>query len=63
MSDRREDEWAVGWDDHARAQQRRIAETTTPAERLAWLEEMIALAHVSGALPRPRTSDGRTGTR
>jgi hypothetical protein len=26
----------------------------TPAQRLAWLEEMIALAHRSGALPRPR---------
>jgi hypothetical protein len=26
----------------------------TPAERLAWLEEMIALAYRSGALPRKR---------
>lgn len=25
----------------------------TPAQRLAWLEEMIALAHRTGALPRP----------
>jgi hypothetical protein len=26
----------------------------TPAQRLAWLEEMIALAYRSGALPRKR---------
>jgi hypothetical protein len=26
----------------------------TPAQRLAWLEEMIALAYSTGALPRKR---------
>jgi hypothetical protein len=26
----------------------------TPAQRLAWLEEMIAMAYRSGALPRKR---------
>lgn len=26
----------------------------TPWQRLQWLEEMIAVAHASGALPRPR---------
>jgi hypothetical protein len=26
----------------------------TPAQRLAWLEEMIVLAHRAGALPRKR---------
>jgi hypothetical protein len=26
----------------------------TPAQRLAWLEEMIVLAYRSGALPRKR---------
>jgi hypothetical protein len=26
----------------------------TPAQRLAWLEEMIMLAHRTGALPRRR---------
>jgi hypothetical protein len=30
----------------------------TPAERLAWLEEMIELAHRTGALPRSEA--GRT---
>ena len=31
-----------------------MALRATPAERLAWLEEMIALAYRSGALPRKR---------
>jgi hypothetical protein len=26
----------------------------TPAQRLAWLEEMVALAHRTGALPKRR---------
>jgi len=34
-----------------------MADETTPAQRLAWLEEMIVLAHRSGALPRRRPSD------
>jgi hypothetical protein len=28
--------------------------SATPAQRLAWLEEMIVLAYRSGALPRKR---------
>ena len=47
-------EWLAGWDAPRRAQRIRVAEETTPAERLAWLEEMIALAHRTGALPRRR---------
>jgi hypothetical protein len=31
-----------------------MALRATPAQRLAWLEEMIALAFRSGALPRKR---------
>jgi hypothetical protein len=31
-----------------------IALRATPAQRLAWLEEMILLAYRSGALPRKR---------
>ncbi len=31
-----------------------LALRATPAQRLAWLEEMIALAYRSGALPRKR---------
>jgi hypothetical protein len=31
-----------------------MALRATPAERLAWLEEMILLAYRSGALPRKR---------
>ncbi len=33
----------------------------TPAERLAWLEEMIELAYRTGALPRPRSDREPTG--
>jgi hypothetical protein len=33
-----------------------LALDATPAERLEWLEEAIAIAHASGALPRPRDS-------
>jgi hypothetical protein len=31
-----------------------MALRATPAQRLAWLEEMIMLAYRSGALPRKR---------
>jgi hypothetical protein len=31
-----------------------MALRATPAERLAWLEEMIVFAYRSGALPRKR---------
>jgi hypothetical protein len=41
----------AGWDATRRFQMER-ALTATPAERLAWLEEAIALAHATGALPR-----------
>lgn len=33
---------------------RRRAELTTPAQRLAWLEESLLLAQASGALARER---------
>ena len=46
-------EWEVGWEAH-RLRQLSFALAATPAERVAWLEEMIALAHRTGALPRPR---------
>jgi hypothetical protein len=49
------DDWPAGWDEHRRRQLIRFACETTPAERLAWLEEMIVLAHRTGALPRRRT--------
>ncbi len=43
--------WRCGWED-ARKRQLTAGLDATPAQRLAWLEEMIALAHRSGALPR-----------
>jgi len=40
-----------GWED-ARQAQMTAGFDAAPAQRLAWLEEMIALAYRSGALPR-----------
>ncbi len=47
-----DDPWQVGWEAH-HDHQLTLGLAATPAERLAWLEEMIALAHQTGALPRP----------
>jgi hypothetical protein len=44
------DDWGVSWEGHRRAQLTR-ALAATPAQRLAWLEEMLALAYRIGALP------------
>jgi hypothetical protein len=52
------DEWPRGWAEHKRRQLRAFL-ASTPAQRLAWLEEMIELAHRAGALPRRR--DGAAG--
>ena len=32
-----------------------LALDATPAQRLAWLEEAMRIAHASGALPKPRS--------
>lgn len=50
-------EWSCSWEAVRDAQQAAVLRAT-PAERLAWLEEAIALAHRSGALPRPRAQSG-----
>ncbi len=50
------EDWACDWD----AKQRRkytMGLDATPAQRLEWLEEMIELAHASGALPRRRADE------
>ena len=47
------DDWGAGWEAHRR-HQLTLALKATPAQRLAWLEEMIALAHRVGALPKSR---------
>jgi hypothetical protein len=51
------DDWGAGWEAH-RLHQLTLALAATPAQRLAWLEEMIAIAHASGALPRPGRAAG-----
>lgn len=47
------DDWDASWEAH-RIHQLTLALTATPAQRLAWLEEVIILAHRVGALPRQR---------
>jgi hypothetical protein len=52
MAEDRQADWG-GWDatdEHKLT----MALRATPAQRLAWLEEMIVLAFRSGALPRKR---------
>jgi hypothetical protein len=44
-----------GWEEHRRRQIRDIARNTTPAQRLAWVEEMIDLVRLSR-----RRQDGET---
>lgn len=41
-----------GWVGHRREQIRDVARNTTPAQRLAWVEEMIELARKVGARSR-----------
>ena len=47
------DDWGAGWEAH-RIHQLTLALRATPAQRLAWLEEMIVLAYQVGALPKAR---------
>ncbi len=47
------DDWKVDWEGHRQWQLTSML-NTTPAQRIAWLEEMIALAYDTGALPRPK---------
>ena len=49
------EDWGADWESHRR-RQLTFALAATPADRLRWLEEMIALAHRTGALPRPRAA-------
>ena len=46
-----DDTWEASWESH-RLHQLTLGLAATPAQRLAWLEEMIVLAHATGALPR-----------
>ena len=46
-------EWNASWEAVERAQLETML-AATPAERLAWLEEAMRLAHASGALVAAR---------
>ena len=50
-SQRPDDEWPVTWAAHRDDQLDRVL-ASSPVQRLAWLEEMIRLAFLTGALPR-----------
>ena len=45
--------WDASWEDVERAQLETML-AATPAQRLAWLEEAMRLAHASGALAAAR---------
>lgn len=49
----RPERWDAAWADVERAQLETML-AATPAERLAWLEEAMRLAHASGALAAAR---------
>lgn len=52
-------DWSLGtYEGIERDREQRLA-TTTPAERLAWLEDALALAASSGALAQARTDKQR----
>lgn len=55
------DAWACGWED-ARRRQLTAGLEATPAQRLAWLEEMILLAYLVRARAESRRArnDGRS---
>lgn len=48
-----------GWEQHRRERLRAIARETTPAQRLAWLEDALRIALQSGALKRERAARAR----
>lgn len=50
------DERSTDWGSWATNEEQKLTMglRATPAERLAWLEEMIVVAYRSGALPRKR---------
>jgi hypothetical protein len=60
MSDRPSEPSEAYWGtwDAKRRLQFVLALEATPEQRLAWLEEMIRIAHASGALPRLRDAAG-----
>jgi hypothetical protein len=52
--------WDCSWE-ATRKRQLVAAANATPAQRLEWLEEAIALAHGSGALPRGSAEPASAG--
>lgn len=55
MTNETDTDWQVDWAGR-RDTQMTAAMDASPAQRLAWLEEMLRLAYQTGALPRPGNS-------
>lgn len=49
MTEKSDRSWPDARDDLAR-----VVSTTTPSQRLEWLEEMLDLAHTAGAMEKAR---------
>ena len=47
-------DWSLGTFEGVRRDQARRAASTTPSQRMAWLEDMLRLALSTGALERER---------
>lgn len=52
-------DWSLGTFEGVERERERRLQKTTPAERLAWLEDALALAAASGALARARADKQR----
>ena len=47
-------DWMAGWESNRQAGLEAVL-SATPAQRLAWLEDALTLAHRAGALPKTKT--------
>jgi len=61
--DEKTEKWEFATWEGARKEQFRLALSATPAQRLAWLEEALEIAHRSGALERYHRGHNRKETR
>ena len=57
--DGKPEKWEFATWEGARLDHLRLALSATPAQRLAWVEEALMLAHRSGALKRLRDEEAR----
>lgn len=59
----RPDYWRkTTWEGNEQSRLEHVVKNTTPAQRLAWLEEAIEIAHRAEALSAPLATKGSTKT-